>query len=239
MTTAAPVINAARSRFPNAPTGGRMPMYYTVKQGEHLSRLAHQYGFSDYCTIWNHPQNAELKRKRNNPNVLYPGDTLFIPDRELREEVRPTDQCHRFVLSRPQLKLRLVLEDQYEKPIANAACMLAINADFRNITTDGYGKIEQDIPADAENAMLIIMDSQTAFDSIQIPILIGHLDPVEEFSGQWGRLTNLGYLTGPPVEERSEDFRSAVEEFQCEHGLTVDGRCGLKTQAKLKQVHGC
>src|SRR5262245_51865590 len=100
-------------RKPNA-------MYHRVKQGEHLSRLAQQYGFSDYCTIWNHPQNAELKRKRNNPNVLYPGDILFIPDRELCEEVRPTDQCHAFVLRRPNLKLRLVLEDQYEKPVANA-----------------------------------------------------------------------------------------------------------------------
>jgi peptidoglycan hydrolase-like protein with peptidoglycan-binding domain len=34
-------------------------------------------------------------------------------------------------------------------------------------------------------------------------------------------------------------FRSAVEEFQCDHGLTVDGDCGAQTQAKLLSVHGC
>jgi hypothetical protein len=34
-------------------------------------------------------------------------------------------------------------------------------------------------------------------------------------------------------------FRSAVEEFQCNHGLSVDGKCGPITQAKLKSVYGC
>jgi len=33
-------------------------------------------------------------------------------------------------------------------------------------------------------------------------------------------------------------FLSAVEEFQCDNGLTVDGDCGPNTQAKLKEVHG-
>jgi hypothetical protein len=139
-----------------------MPTYYLVKQGEHLSRLAHQYGICDYSTIWNHPENAELRRKRKNPNILYPGDSLFIPDRELGEEVWTTDKCHVFVMRRPSLKLRLVVEDLYEKPVANAACTLSIQSDFLQITTDRTGKIEQDIPPDAEKAMLIIRDSKTA-----------------------------------------------------------------------------
>jgi N-acetylmuramoyl-L-alanine amidase len=213
-------------------------MYHTVKQGEHLSRLAKQYGFSDYQIIWNDPQNAELKQKRQNPNVLYPGDILFIRDREVREESRPTDKRHSFITKRSILKLRLFVEDQYGKPVANAACTLAVDSDFRQITTDAEGKIEEDIPTDAEQAMLIIQE-RPPLSLIQIPICIGHLDPVDEFSGQWGRLANLGYLGGKPTEERQNDLRSAVEEFQCEHALVVDGICGSKTQAKLKQVHGC
>jgi len=34
-------------------------------------------------------------------------------------------------------------------------------------------------------------------------------------------------------------FRSAVEEFQLDHGLKVDGILGAGTKAKLKDVHGC
>jgi LysM repeat protein len=47
-----------------------MTTRYTVKQGDHLSSIAHEYGFPDYQTIWNHADNAQLKQKRKNPNVL-------------------------------------------------------------------------------------------------------------------------------------------------------------------------
>ena len=216
-----------------------MSDYHTVQQGEHMSSIAKLYGFLDYRTLWNHSQNAQLKATRQNPNVLFPGDTVFVPDREQRVVPKPTDQRHKFKLKAPGLKLRVILEDQYEKPIANAACALAIDGEYRRITTDGDGKIEQDIPRDARGAVVIIQDGQTPFDSTEIPIQIGDLDPVEEVSGQRGRLTNLGYLAADAAEDDDDTFRSAVEEFQCDQGLAVDGICGPVTQAKLKQVHGC
>ena len=80
-------------------------------------------------------------------------------------------------------------------------------------------------------------DTTTPVDR-EIPLRIGHLDPVEERSGQQARLANLGYYRGgdEPIDE--DEFLSAVEEFQCEHKLTVDGKCGPLTQAKLVSVHG-
>jgi peptidoglycan hydrolase-like protein with peptidoglycan-binding domain len=36
-----------------------------------------------------------------------------------------------------------------------------------------------------------------------------------------------------------ELLRSAVEEFQIDHGLTPDGKWGPSFQAKLKEVYGC
>jgi hypothetical protein len=57
-----------------------MAIDHTVVQGEYLSKIARNYGFSDYRTIWEHPKNAALKQARQNPNVLFPGDRLFIPD---------------------------------------------------------------------------------------------------------------------------------------------------------------
>lgn len=216
-----------------------MSCYHTVQQGEHLSSIAKDYGFSDYRTIWNRPENAQLKAKRQNPNVLYPRDVVFIPDKGPRIESRSTDARHKFKVRGTKLRLRLVLEDQYEKPIANAPCLLVIEGEFRQVTTDGSGKIDEEIPQDAHEAMLVIKDAQTPFDFVQIPIKIGHLDPVEEVEGQRGRLINLGYLASDTAEEATDQLRSAIEEFQCDQGLTVDGICGPQTQAKLKQVHGC
>src|SRR5689334_22802404 len=129
-----------------------MAEYHTVAQGEHLSGIAWTYGFSDYRTIWNHPNNAGLKTKRQNPNVLFPGDELFIPDRDCGEAARSTDQRHEFVLARPVLKLRLALEDQYEKPIAGASCLLVVDSDFKQLATDGQGKLETEIPPSAKQS---------------------------------------------------------------------------------------
>lgn len=211
---------------------------YTVKQGDHLSKIAKAFGFSDYHTIWDHPENADLKKKRQNPNVLLPGDTVFIPDRQVRQESRSTDQAHRFTARGRTLKLRVTLEDLYEKPIAGARCVLSLEGDIRRFTTDEAGRFEQVIDPEVRTAYLSILDDQTPYHDAQIAIKIGDLDPVEAMSGQIGRLNNLGYFAGDCDQPDPAAFQSAVEEFQCDHGLQVDGNCGPITQAKLKQVHG-
>jgi N-acetylmuramoyl-L-alanine amidase len=208
-------------------------------QGEHLSAIAKKYGFSSYKTIWDHGQNAELKNKRQNPNVLFPGDRLFIPDKVEKVEPRSTEAKHRFELKTEKLKLRLVLEDQYEKPISNAKCELHIENEIRHVNSDGHGKIEQDVPPNAERARLIIRSKETSLDDLVLPINIGHLDPVDEITGQQARLANLGYYTGAVDGRENPEFKLAVEEFQCDHSLGVDGVYGSQTRAKLKDVHGC
>ena len=218
-------------------------------QGEHLSRIAAHYGFSDYRTIWDHPKNAALKRARQNPNVIFPGDHLFIPDREEKVEPRVTDQRHRFRVTRPVLKLRIFVEDAFERPVARAPFELRVEGDTQTLTSDRLGKVEQLIPAGAEQGNLIIRTDETPVKDVPIPVKIGHLDPVDEVPGQKGRLKNLGYYAGPIDGTIDAEFRSAVEEFQCDHfpsprradgvPAAVDGVCGPKTQAKLKEVHGC
>jgi hypothetical protein len=88
---------------------------------------------------------------------------------------------------------------------------------------------------------LTVKDPQGVAAARTLTILIGHLDPVSEASGQKARLNNLGYFAGAMDEDDDARFRSAVEEFQCEHmgKGSVDGVCGPKTQAKLEDVHGC
>ena len=221
-----------------------MDRTHIVKQGEHVSRIAKEYGFTDFRTIWEHGPNAELRRKRENPNVLFPDDHLMIPERAIKEEPRPTDQRHRFQVRRVGLKLRIVLQDLAHKAVAGARCELRVESEVNQLTTDGQGLLQRDIAPEAENGVLSVKTPPTAAEAMPLPmpVRIGHLDPVDEVSGQKARLNNLGYFAGP-FEGRSdadnkELFLSAVEEFQCDHDLVVDGKCGPRTQAKLKQVHG-
>jgi len=50
-----------------------MGVYYEVKQGEHVTRIAMNCGFTDWRPVWTAPENADLRAKRTSPDVLLPG----------------------------------------------------------------------------------------------------------------------------------------------------------------------
>jgi len=205
---------------------------YTIKQGDHVAALADQFGFRELKTIWDHPKNAALKDLRKTPHILLPGDTLFIPDKEAKTVAKATTQLHKFQVKTEELKLKLLFHDIDGQPRVNQECTLDIEGAVTTEKTDGDGTIMKTIPKSAKVGKVTI-------GKLDMPLLIGHLDPVEEQSGQIARLTNLGYEPGDMDAPDAERFRSAVEEFQCDHDLPVNGVCGPSSQAKLKDVHGC
>jgi len=209
---------------------------HVVREGEHLAGIAHQYGFSDFRVLWEHPQNSELRqRRRDNPNVLRPGDEIFIPEgeeRERREEEGETEQRHRFVRHGALLMLRLRIRDVDGQPVEDTECELYIGLDRHDVTTDSDGMIEHPISPEAENARLNVPSRNMEFD-----LKIGHLDPVDVTSGQRARLDNLGYFAGYS-EADTRQIKWAVEEFQCENGMRPTGQCDPPTQEKLLSVYG-
>ncbi len=227
-----------------------MGQTHYVKQGEYLAQIARSYGFADYKTIWDAPENSDLKEKRKNPNVLFPGDKLFIPDRETREESRATEARHKFELQGEPLQLRIVLLGLNNKPLQGHECTLNVEGESKEITTKSDGLLKREIPTNAATGRLLDRGKpgpQVRAER-EIPLKIGHLDPVDTLSGQKARLNNLGYNAGDPAappakpeeeEARARQFQSALEEFQCDFGLQVDGICGKHTQHKLLEVHGC
>ena len=92
---------------------------HTVEQGECISSIAKQYGVP-WEIVWDHPDNAALREKRIDPNVLYPGDTVSVPDRDIQYEPCATDQRHNFKMKSQKAKLRLRLF-QEDKPRAGEA----------------------------------------------------------------------------------------------------------------------
>ncbi len=215
-----------------------MAKHHVVRQGEYLPKIAAENGFPRYNTIWDHPENSQLKEQRQNPNVLYPGDRVFIPGIETKEESGATEQRHRFRYHSTTLQLRLKIMDFDGKPLANTACRLHVHGTSHELETNDEGLIETHIPHDTEQGLLQFDDPSLPFD-VNIPLKIGHLDPIDTTTGQKARLKNLGYFGGPVTDEESFQFQYAVEEFQCDYDLPVDGMCGEQTQAKLKEEYGC
>ena len=95
---------------------------HTVKQGEHISALAHQYNFFDYHLIWDDSANADLKAARDNPHVLHPGDVVTIPDKKEKTVNAADATIHTFQVEQSKLLLRIAIKDYFSDPIANASC---------------------------------------------------------------------------------------------------------------------
>lgn len=217
-----------------------MENYHRVEQGECLAGIAKKYGFPDYRKVYDHPENAELRKQRPNPNVLFPGDEIFIPDAEAKQHPGATEKRHSFKLKQKPTLIRIVVADQKGKPYSGNKYKLTVGDGVYKGTTGSDGLIEREISPDADEGELTVWwkgDSQTFVCTWVLQI--GHLDPVEEVTGVQARLNNLGLDCGSVDGVIGHKTEAAVKAFQEEHGLKVDGIPGPKTQAKLKEVHGC
>jgi hypothetical protein len=210
---------------------------HQVENGDHLSGIAEKYGFGDFKTIWDLPENAELRGARRNPHVLLPGDKVAVPDKTEKMEQVAADKRHRFQTRIQPLKLRIRLLDLAEQPAAGVKCRVAAGPVAQDLVSDGEGKVERRIPRDVRKGKLTVDDPDNRFDVV-VPVLIGELHPVDTPSGQRARLRNLGYYFGDLDEDDPPQFKSAVEEFQCDHGLPITGDCDAGTQSKLLTLHG-
>ncbi|BBO81500.1 peptidoglycan-binding protein [Desulfosarcina ovata] len=205
---------------------------HIVKQGEHLVGIATSYHFLNYKKIWEDSNNTELKKSRKNPNILFPGDQIYLPEYITNTIDITTEQRHRFIVKKVPLSINIVIKNEDNAPISNTECSITIEEKKFSHITDIEGKIIQPISHKITKGTLAIFDTQ--YD-----LLIGSLDPITEVSGQKERLINLGYYPDNNDKESDQSFLSAVEEFQCDNNLFVDGICGPKTQAKIVKIYGC
>src|SRR5215475_15960135 len=128
---------------------------HLVQQGESLTTIADRYA-SDRSTILDHPDNAELKKKRAAPNVLFPGDKVVIPDRELKRVEVPTGKRHTFKVRLRKLELRVVLLDAMGDPIAGESYVLETGGDRVQGTTTGKNEVKQLVKSDVCEATFTI-----------------------------------------------------------------------------------
>src|SRR5580700_913033 len=108
---------------------------YTVEQGDCMSSIAYGKGFF-WQTLWNLSENAALKAKRKNPNVLMTGDVVHIRDLTVRKEPGATEKTHKFILNGVPEKLRIKMLDVKHKPRANLDYIIVIDGDARRGKTN-------------------------------------------------------------------------------------------------------
>lgn len=207
------------------------PGEHVVVLGDTMALIAARNGFRDYRVIWNHPDNAALKKQRPNPHSLAPGDVVRIPQREPADFTRGTNVTHRFEAAGGPTIVNLLMENQGHEPFAERAGNLRVAgfapsgapsiSPFRERTTGSRGDlIIESERSTLTNGEFIIPppapDKPATGASFRF--LIGQLQPLDTPPGMRARLSNLGYFAG--ASDRDVDQLAwAVEEFQCDEKM--------------------
>ena len=207
---------------------------HTVREGECIASIAIDHGFFP-DTLWEHPENAELKAMRKDPYVLQPGDLVHIPDLIWGEESCDTESQHTFRRKGVPEFIELVLLDEDGEPRKDLPYRLEVDGSSRDGQTDADGALKEPISPDAERGRLLLGEN---YDE-EIPLDLGRMNPVSELSGVKMRLTNLGYDCGGTSEVLDDQTRVQLEAFQHDHGLQVSGEPDDATQSKLEEMYGC
>ena len=214
-----------------------MSSIHEVAQGECLASIAADYRFSDWRTIYSHPENAELRRKRQNPNLMCPGDMVNIPPLDLGEKPCATDRRHRFLLLNQRALLRIVIEDEKGNVFSGKKYRLEIEGEIFQGSTAGDGLLEEEIPVNAQSGVLTVWLNDDDYDDCTWELAIGSLDPVDEISGVQARLNNLNFICGPVDGIVGPRTRAAVQQFQTRIKASPTGIIDAALISKLREAY--
>jgi hypothetical protein len=204
---------------------------YVVRAGEYLTAIAYGRGLKPN-DVWNDPDNADLKKLRVNPEMLAPGDVLYLPPvvrTWLPLQVGSTNQL---VAKPPKVELHVVLSDPAGQPYAGKAVHLDPQVAEVDPTTDGTGLLKVLVPVTVKVLTATIIDDGTTFQ-----IRVGHLDPHDVVTGTVSRLRQLGYIGDERrllaldrpylngIDAVQSSLTRGIAAFQEDQGSDVDGAC--------------
>jgi hypothetical protein len=206
---------------------------HVVSQGDSTTSLAYQNGLF-WESVWKHAKNSELRSKRARPNVLMPGDELFIPEISNRDEDVGTEKRHRFKRKGVPEKLNVRVCDFKGRPYANKPYLLEVDGLFSRGQLDPDGFVRVWIAPGAKSGTLRVGERG---ELARVSLNLGHMDPVTELTGVQARLKNLGFYRGPVDGAESDNLRRAVGAFRTKHGLSDEGGIDDALRSKLVEIH--
>jgi LysM domain len=192
---------------------------HTVAQGDTLLSIAAKHEVLDWTRIWQHADNAGLRERRPNPQVLHPGDVVVIPDDAGKEVTVPSGESRRFVLGGAKCHVSVTLADECGEPFADRKYRLKVGAQTFEGRTDPDGVVSHEVPPTSRQGELTLY-GETDDDVTTWRLDLGALDPIGTLTGVKARLRNLGYRVGKLDDELDELTRDALRSFRAHSALS-------------------
>lgn len=191
-----------------------------AQQGDCIHSIAARTGHL-WQTLWNHPENRELRDARKDPGILLPGDRVFVPPIKVKSIMLESGRRYRIVIDGQLVRLRLRMCDGDGEPLAATCYRLSVGRREETVTTDDEGYLEAQVPALAKKARLVEVATGESFT-----LLLGHMDPTGSPGAVRKRLANLGYHDSGEESEMSrelDDLAGALlDDFRQDAALAHD-----------------
>jgi len=190
-------MTSSQSKTGPVPKGDEgMGGWHLVAQGESVYSIAARHGLP-FQKIWSDPHNKELRARGRKENILLPGDWIFLPTKELREEDVATETRNRYRkrVARNTLKLRLAKgrgprhKDSRDNGKEFEYRVQIGAVEHKGTSRDGEVIELQNISPETERVDLFVFGRQ-------IRLSLNALDPETEPSGIEQRMKALGYASG-------------------------------------------
>jgi hypothetical protein len=196
-----------------------MPIHVVKRGQQSMMYIAHEHGFEDWRTIWEHPDNAELRKgpRPRHPQMLELGTKVVIPSRE-EETWQPvaTNERNTFRLqAAPRARVRVCLFDWTGEAYAYRDYTATIGAVTTRGETGPNGLVELEVPDDVKEVSLVV---HLGSEQVAWRLLVGALEPAYTQGGVRGHLTNLGLLPGG-FEADDAEAASALSAFRASRDL--------------------
>ena len=226
-----------------------------IEQGDCISAIAVWKGVY-WKDIWNDQANADLKKIRDHPNILLPGDRVTIPEKEEKEESKEDKQRHRMKAKGVPCILRLRFT-RFGQPRRGDAYRIFAYPRYEGGKLDDTGAFEAKIWPSAREAEVWLGKDKENFTEV-LQFKFGRIGPKNELIGVQSRLWNLNYYYGElsnDVKKSSEETVRAFLRFLQKNNIEGAGEKGMKELTeiwdgwdaddqekhiqKLVKAHGC
>lgn len=211
-------------------------MKHKVVQGECLISIAQKFGIADWRAIYDAPENEAFREQRKNPNMICPGDDIFIPVLTGSKQPANINKKTTYVLKKAKGFLSIILVDSKSKPLPDIPYEVSFYKSeqdkkgeplliLKDEKSDADGYVEHPLPKGAKFAVITYSPYLKRPSLKQkMGLKLGELDDPSTQLGMRSRLNHFGFYSGDGRMKLQDQkmFESQLAGFKEKFGLSDD-----------------